>query len=74
MYEEFFPDMGYYEIFLTMVDHYAEYLGQASPELAKVFLNMRENTISFTRNTLEADTWSSLGVPSGENGSEDISP
>jgi len=74
MYEESFPNMGYYEIFLTMVDHYSEYLGQASLELAKVFLNMRENTISFTRNTLEADTWSSLGVPSEENGNEAISP
>jgi hypothetical protein len=73
-HEEFFPDMGYYDIYLKMVAHYSEDLKQASPELAKVFMNMRENTIRFTRNRLEADTWSSLGVPSEENGNEAISP
>lgn len=73
-YEEFFPDMDHYDFYLKMLAHYSEDLKQASPELAKVFMNMRENTVRFTRNKLEADTWYSLGVPSEENGNEAISP
>lgn len=73
-YEEFFRGMDYYDIYLQMVAHYSEDLKQASPELASVFMNMRENTVRFTRNKLEADTWSLLGVPSEENGNEAISP
>ncbi len=73
-YQEFFSDMDYYDIYLKMVADYSEALKQASPDLAKVFVNMRENTIRFTRNKLEADTWSSLGVPSDGNGNEAITP
>jgi hypothetical protein len=73
MYEEFFPEMGYYDIYLEVVAQYSDDLEQVSPELAKVFANMRENTIRFTRNRLEADTWSSLGVPSEESYNEAIS-